>query len=642
MDSQKFENLLNLALDTPVEERDQSLELNVGYEKEDNTWELIVKYHGNLQQGLSPFFTLPQGNLLQIEELIAGYAILTVPESLMDALAAVEEIEYIEKPKRLFFETLQGKIASCIIPGSTLATSLHGQGILVAVIDSGIAWQNLDFRNADGSTRIRYLWDQSLDAGQVWDRIAANGLLSSENQAEYAPPAGFLTGVEFSQSMLNAALNATSEIERNLLVPSVDTSGHGTAVAGIAAGNGAGSGGVYAGVAPESELLIVKLGTPRPDSFPRTTELMRALTYVVKKAVELREPVAVNLSFGNTYGAHNGTSLLERFIDNVSEIGRNVICVGSGNEGASAGHTGGSVGITESGRGGVSGVPGAAAGGAAGSAIGRNLQAAVELTVGNYETGLNVQLWKDYTDRYRIRLISPAGEELTVDTDRPGKQTYRLEQTKILLYNGEPAPYLTSQEIYFDFLPAANQSYVNNGVWTFVLEAVKTVTGNYTFYLPSETVRSEQTRFVRPTPQVTLTIPSTASKVITVGAYQTAIEAYADFSGRGYLYQDRLGGRTEGSFIKPDLVAPGVGILAPTREGTYEPVTGTSFATPFVTGAAALLMQWGIVNGNDAYLYGEKVKAYLRKGATPIRGESEYPNERVGYGALCVRDSLPG
>ncbi|MCM1176084.1 MAG: S8 family serine peptidase [Blautia sp.] len=255
--------------------------------------------------------------------------------------------------------------------------------------------------------------------------------------------------------------------------------------------------------------------------------------------------------------------------------------------------------------------------------------------------GLNVQLWKDYVDRYRVRLISPTGEEFSVDTDRPGKQTYLLEQTRILLYNGEPAPYLTSQEIYFDFLPNGNRSYVNSGVWTFVLEPVRTVTGNYTFYLPSETVRSGQTRFVRPTPSVTLTIPSTASKVITVGAYQTGLEAYADFSGRGYLYQDRLGGRTEGSFIKPDLVAPGVGILAPAREGTYAAVTGTSFAAPFVTGAAALLMQWGIVDGNDPYLYGEKVKAYLRKGAAPIRGESEYPNERVGYGALCVENSLP-
>ena len=334
--------------------------------------------------------------------------------------------------------------------------------------------------------------------------------------------------------------------------------------------------------------------------------------------------MAVNLSFGNTYGAHNGTSLLERFIDNISEIGRNVICVGSGNEGASGGHTGGSVGVVS------------------GSAASENsMQTVVELVVGNYEMGLNVQLWKDYVDRYRVWLISPTGEEFMVDTDRPGKQTYLLEQTRILLYNGEPAPYLTSQEIYFDFLPNGNRSYINSGIWTFVLEPIKTVTGNYTFYLPSETVRSGQTRFVRPTPNVTLTIPSTASKVITVGAYRTGLEAYADFSGRGYLYQDRLGGRIEGSFIKPDLVAPGVGVLAPTREGTYGAVTGTSFATPFVTGASALLMQWGIVDGNDPYLYGEKVKAYLRKGATPIRGENEYPNERVGYGALCLASSLP-
>ena len=624
MDSQKFENILNLALDTPAEERDRSLELNIGYEEEDNTWELIVKYHGSLRDGLSPFLALPQGRLLRIEELIAGYAILAVPESFMESLAAVEEIEYIEKPKRLFFDVLQGKIDSCIIPGSPLTDSLRGRGVLVAVIDSGIAWRNRDFRNADGTTRILYLWDQTLQAGQVWERISEEELLPEDRRETYAPPPGFATGVEFSRAQINEALAASSESDGTLLVPSVDTSGHGTAVAGIAAGNGAGSDGVYAGVAPESELLIVKLGTPGPNAFPRTTELMRALTYVVRKSLELQRPLAVNLSFGNTYGAHNGTSLLERFIDNISEIGRNVICVGSGNEGASGGHTGGSVGVVS------------------GSAASENsMQTVVELVVGNYEMGLNVQLWKDYVDRYRVWLISPTGEEFMVDTDRPGKQTYLLEQTRILLYNGEPAPYLTSQEIYFDFLPNGNRSYINSGIWTFVLEPIKTVTGNYTFYLPSETVRSGQTRFVRPTPNVTLTIPSTASKVITVGAYRTGLEAYADFSGRGYLYQDRLGGRIEGSFIKPDLVAPGVGVLAPTREGTYGAVTGTSFATPFVTGASALLMQWGIVDGNDPYLYGEKVKAYLRKGATPIRGENEYPNERVGYGALCLASSLP-
>ena len=636
MASQKFENLLNLALETPMDERDKSLELNIGYEQEDNTWEIIIKYHGNLQQGLSSLLALPRGRLIQIEELIAGYAILIVPESLLDAVAEVEEVEYIEKPKRLFFDILQGKTASCILTGNSVVSSLRGQGVLVAVIDSGISWRNRDFRNADGTSRILFLWDQTLQAERVWEQIAMRNLLPEERKEEYAPPAGFLTGVEFDRSQINEALNASSEIDGNLLVPSVDTSGHGTAVAGIAAGSGEGYGSVYEGVAPQSELIIVKLGTPRANSFPRTTELMRALTYVVRKSLELRKPIAINLSFGNTYGAHNGTSLLERFVDNVSEIGRSVICVGSGNEGASGGHTGGSVGTNTG-----SALDGtASSGGLAGSPVGE-ARAIVELVVGNYETGLNVQLWKDYADIYNVRLISPIGEEFNVNTGRGGKQTFILEQTRILLYNGEPAPYMTSQEIYFDFLPRGNGRYINSGVWTFVLEPIKTVTGNYTLYLPSETVRSGQTRFVRPTPDITLTIPSTASKVITVGAYETQLEAYTDFSGRGYLYQDRLGSRIDGSLVKPDITAPGVNILAPTREGTYAPVTGTSFATPFVTGAAALLMQWGIVNGNDPYLYGEKVKAYLRRGAKPIRGEKVYPNERVGYGALCLASSLP-
>lgn len=624
MDSQKIEDLLNLALNTSEEERERSLELNVGYDQTTRSWELIVKYHDRLNEALSELSSLPEGGQIRVEELIAGYAILTVPSSLIDRLAQIEEIEYIEKPKRLFYDIYQGKLASCLIPGGQLASSLRGENVLVAVIDSGIAYRNSNFRNPDGSTRIRYLWDQTLNPAAVQMNLEnailtnlveiGNDLTNTEN-ITYAPPEGFAEGIEFSKEQIDIALAASNAIAGNLIVPSIDTSGHGTAVAGIAAGNGGEYGEAYAGVAPESELLIVKLGNPDPDSFPRTTELMRALTYVVNKSVALQRPVAINLSFGNTYGAHNGTSLLERFIDNISEIGRSVICVGSGNEGAAGGHTAGQMQESET--------------------------VSVELIVGNYESGLNVQLWKEYVDRYRVSLRSPSGEVLTVDTDRPGKQVYELEQTKILLYLGEPAPYLTNQEIYFDFLPEEGNRYINGGVWTFTLDAIETVTGNYTFYLPSAAVRSGQTRFVRPTPDITLTIPSTALKVITVGAYQTALESYADFSGRGYLYQAQLGNRTEGAFVKPDLTAPGVGILAPDRDGGYSPVSGTSFATPFVTGAAALLMQWGIVRGNDPYLYGEKVKAYLRKGAKPIRGEGSYPNDKVGYGALCISESLP-
>lgn len=596
MDSQKNENLLNLALDTAPMERERSLELNVGYDGREKTWEVIVKYHGSLQ-GLAEWG-------IRVEELIAGYAILTVPESQMERLADVEQIEYVEKPKRLFFSDLAGNTASCFAPGSRLYEGLTGKGVLVAVIDSGISYYNRDFRNADGTTRIRYLWDQVLDR-------------------------------EFSAGQINEALGTGSRQAAEQLVPSIDTSGHGTAVAGIAAGNGGEGGPAYAGVARESELIIVRLGSPREDSFPRTTELMRALTYVAEKAVTLAMPVAVNLSFGNTYGAHNGTSLLERFIDNVSEIGRSVICVGSGNEGASGGHVGGSLRadrtegyvVTDL----VNGVD-----------VGvTNNSGKVEMTVGAYERGLNVQLWKEYADRYLVTVVSPSGERFQADTDRPGKQTYRLQQTQILFYNGEPAPYMTAQELYFDFLPAEGNRYLDRGVWTFEIRPLRVVTGNYTFYLPSETVRSADTRFVRTTPDVTLTIPSTAVKVVTVGAYDPVYESYADFSGRGYLYQDQVNSRTSDTFVKPDLVAPGVGVLAPGRYGGYSPVTGTSFAAPFVTGAAAVLMQWGIVMGNDPYLYGEKVKAYLRKGAKPIRGVAEYPDARVGYGALCIASSLP-
>lgn len=135
---------------------------------------------------------------------------------------------------------------------------------------------------------------------------------ASEATSVRRPPEGFQTGVEFDTAQINRALAAGSGQRQFLLLPSVDASGHGTAVAGIAAG----SGNAYSGVAPEAELLIVKLGLPDASSFPRTTEIMRAVTYAVNKAVELRMPLAVNLSFGNTYGAHDGSSLLERFLDN--------------------------------------------------------------------------------------------------------------------------------------------------------------------------------------------------------------------------------------------------------------------------------------------------------------------------------------
>ena len=202
---------------------------------------------------------------------------------------------------------------------------------------------------------------------------------------------------------------------------------------------------------------------------------------------------------------------------------------------------------------------------------------------------------------------------------------------------GEPSPYAVEQEIYFDFIP--ENLYISPGIWSFLIGTQEKESSFY-FYLPSQAARNQNTRFFEPNPNLTLTIPSTASKVITVGAYDSTYDAYADFSGRGYRYAERDIGLLAAGAAKPDLAAPGVNITAPDIYGGYQSFTGTSFATPFVTGAAALLMEWGIVQGNDAFLYGEKVKAYLRRGARKIRGEEFYPNDRVGYGALCVADSI--
>ena len=586
---QKLENILNLALETPEEEREQTESLNVGYSAETRSWELIVKYHGSLDR-------LREQNIV-VEELIAGYAILTVPEALVDMVSDTPEIEYVEKPKRFYYGQTFPAGTSCFPPVTMRTPFLNGKGVLLAVLDSGITWDLEVFRKADGSTRIRYLWDQTVS--------------KKTGDVRYGKmPDGFSIGTEYTAEEINAALQMHTW-DRYRLIPSRDLSGHGTAVAGIAAGRSAD--GLYTGAAPEAELIIVKLGLPREEGFPRTTEIMRGVTYALWKARQLNMPLVINLSFGNSYGSHDGSSLLERFLDNASEIGKTVICVGSGNEGAARGHFAGN--ITRDSR--------------------------VELAVGNYERSLNIQLWKNYSDVFRIRLQSPGGEEAELTTNiQGGKYTLKLEQTRILVYLGEPLPYAVAQEIYLEMIPVTG-SYINAGIWTIRLEPVMTVTGQYYLYLPAGNGRGDSTGFYRSTPQVTLTVPSTAAKVITVGAYDPVYDTYADFSGRGYADSTRTIGVAAAGLTKPDLVAPGVNIQAPDVYGTFTPTTGTSFATPIVSGAAALLMEWGIVRGNDPFLYGEKIKAYLRKGARPLRGEMEYPNDRVGYGRLCVADSLP-
>lgn len=275
MDDQKIENLLNLALEASGKEREDSMRLSVGYDAEEDTWDLIVKYHGNLEK-LS-------GKGVRFVPLLNEYAIVTIQEEEIPWLASLTEIEYIEKPKRLFFSVAQGRTAVCVNELRGRPYDLTGKGILIAVLDSGIDYTHPDFLDENGNTRIVSIWDQSLPGN---------------------PPEGYKIGTEFSREQINEALEKRMRKENGNDLGSRDLSGHGTEVAGIAAGNGRASQGKYEGIAPESELLIVKLGIPRPESFPRTTELMQAVDYAVRKALELQKPLVINLSFGNVYGSH--------------------------------------------------------------------------------------------------------------------------------------------------------------------------------------------------------------------------------------------------------------------------------------------------------------------------------------------------
>ena len=574
--SQKLANDLNLALDMGYERVAADSGLYTGYDSGSNTWELIVKYTGDIQSVAKRYGA-------SAVVLLGGYAIVTLPQEHINEFAVCAEVVYIEKPHRLFFSDRQALERSCVYYAWSEPYSLSGEGVLAAVIDSGIDWKNTDFRNPDGSTRILKLWDQTV----------------APESSGYAPPEGYVVGTEYNRDVINLALSGDEAALRSMNL-SRDYSGHGTFVTGIAAGNGQGMAGSFRGVAFESELIIVKLGDSEQRQFPRTTRLMEAVNYCIMEAQKAGKPVVINMSFGNNQGSHDGTDLLSTYLNAASDVWKNVIVCGSGNEAGNGIH--------------------------ASSMLSGRKAESVELAVGEYESGFNLQLWKNYSDEYGVELIAPSGER-SGNLRTYGADRMSLDNTQVYVYYGQPTPYSRYQQLYFEFVPAGG--YVTPGVWRIVMTPVRIVDGRYDLWLQESATLNEDTRFFSPSEETTLTVPSAAGKVITVGAYNSRTDAYADFSGRGYT-------RTNDN-IKPDIVAPGVNIVSTAVNGGYTVRSGTSMAVPFVSGSAALLMQWGIVKRNDPYLYGEKVKAYLIRTARHLPGEP-VPSKRTGWGALCLRN----
>ncbi|MGN0317574.1 MAG: S8 family peptidase [Lachnospira sp.] len=569
--NQKADNLLNASLSANEETIATSPELKAGFDSAEGTWEVVFTFAGRFEELSGKY---PD---IRLKELSYGYATGVADRKQIARLEQDIQINFIEKPRVLYRE-LYGEMAdSCInILKNTGTDKLNGRGVIVAVIDTGIDILDRDFIGADGKSRISSIYDQTTQTEYDNDRIN-----------------------EMIENYYNQAINSQPD--------TIDLTGHGTNVAKICCGNN--------GVASESEIVIVKMGTSK-NAQPRTNQLMEAVDYCYRYAVMKEKPLAVNVSYGSNYGDHLGNSLLDSFLNDISRNWKMSICVGTGNEGAGATHFEGK--LTD------------------------NQWLTAEFGVGAYENTLDIQVWKSFQDNCTFEIVNPNGEVLVNISDRRFSEPINVSDNtnRIYVFNSPPGPSNASQEIFINI--SGRREYISSGTWKIRLLCRQVMSGRVDMWLPVSSALNFSTGFLKPSPEFTFTIPSTATRVISVGAYNQKIMGYAAFSGRGYSYA--MGNRL---MCKPELVAPGVDILLERRlynnSITTQSVTGTSFATPFVTGAAALLLEWGIVNGNDLFLYGDKLKEYLISGAKPILsffGQELRPNDTEGWGRLCLYDSL--
>lgn len=539
-------------------------------------WELIVKYHGDI---LIPVQTIG-GKVEILNENFAS--ILIAPDKIME-FASFFEIEYMQLPQRMFY-ILRGSYGkACLTNVHNMASyNLLGRGVLLGIIDSGITYTHPDFRNEDGSSRIAFLWDQTIDG---------------------KPPVGFSLGTQYTREEINKALMEPTMEETLAQVPSIDEMGHGTAVAGVAGGNGRASQGREVGVAPEAELIVVKIGTEGADSFPRTLEVMKALKYVIEKAIQLNKPIAVNIGFGMVQGGHDGRTLLEIFIDQMAVRWKCNIVVGTGNQGNQATHTEGIVQIGE----------------------GKN----VHFVINPNQQFYSFNLWKSFIDIFAIKITSPTGEQTDWISASSNNVIYVVGKTIVFVNFSEPSTINVDEQI-FVYLESEDGG-IDSGVWTLTIYGVEITSGRYNIWGATKETTGEENNFLQPISSTTLTIPSTSFSTINVGAFNPLTNQVAAFSGRGFTRDGR---------VNPGLAAPGVEVITADNQGGYAPATGTSIAAAFVTGGAALLMEWGIVKGNDPFLYGDRLSAALLRNTRRFVTNITYPNQLWGYGAFCLEDTL--
>ena len=441
---------------------------------------------------------------------------------------------------------------------------------MLAIIDTGIDYANPLFRDESGNSKIVSLWDQTIQTGRA--------------------PDGFVYGTEYTKEDLNEALLLENPYE---VIPSRDDNGHGTVLASVALAASPEANVVAVKLRPCKEYLKNYYRADTPLAYAET-DILLALRYVKQFAVPYRRPLVICLGLGTNLGDHTGSSALGRFLEEIALEKSTCVVVTSGNEGNRRGHYEGSTiqGSRE-----------------------------VELRVGPGQKGLFVEFWGSLPDAYQLKVVSPGGEEIPWSNLLLLQSlTYGFvyEKTKVSIYTEVVEGNSGEQVTLLRFTDPTE------GVWRIGVRGVGRVeSGVFHLWLPMEQFLGADTYFLESTPDVTLTEPSAAGKLITFTAYNERNNGLYQEAGRGFA---------RNGVPKPDLAAPGVLIMTP--KGLQ---TGSSLAAAFGAGAAALFLEWAVIQGNRPYVTTQEIKNYMIKGAT--RDPSiTYPNSKWGYGQLNLEN----
>ncbi|TCT16301.1 subtilase family protein [Natranaerovirga pectinivora] len=517
------------------------------------------------------------------------YVLVHIPlDRYYEILFRFQEIDINVIPSVLGPYSIDALDASGVLPFHTHPfVPLRGSGVLIGFVDSGIDYTHPTFLYEDNTTKIVSIWDQTIEGN---------------------PPQNFIYGTEYTEEEINRALESENPYD---IVPSRDDTGHGTFLAGIAAGRYVIEEG-FAGAAPDAEILMVKVKEAkaylkrdyliREDAIVyANTDVILGIKYLLNKAVALRRPIVICIGLGTNIGGHDGTAIIEEIIAEVGDVVGVAIIVCAGNE-ANLGHH--YLGVYPQ---------------------GQRFQD-VDIRIAPNEKGITFRLWASAPDIYSVGILSPMGEFISRLSPRIGQR----EEIKLLLERSRVyVEYQLMDKRTGDQMIVFRIEEPTPGIWTLRVYGDLVVSGNYNIWLPREGWSDPATQFLLPSPSMTVTIPGTNTIPITVGAYNHLDDSLYISSGRG---------PTRNLMIKPDLVAPGVNIRGPIPNNTYGTRTGTSISTAQVAGAAAILFEWGIVEGRLPQMDTRIIRKLLIRGATRRVGIS-YPNNEWGFGALNLLNS---